>query len=152
MREGIVIGGVRSIGGEIVIYNRIQFKAVPFTYNLEMLHRITLVKGDSGTGKTYLFGLLWDLKDSGLYDRLELFNRRTKDFHRLLYECKDRCIVIDNADILLDWQDKQFINFEKSNQYLIFGRSCSGLALSSKSFMLLSEDNFSVTLVRENSV
>lgn len=36
-----------------MIYKGIIFKADPFSYNLEFDDRITLVGGDSGTGKTY---------------------------------------------------------------------------------------------------
>lgn len=35
-------------------------------------------------------------------------------------------IVIDNADTILNEEDKKFINFEKSNQYLLFLRNCRG--------------------------
>ena len=46
-------GGVRSMKGEKqMIYKKITFKADPFSYDLEFEDRITLVGGDSGTGKT----------------------------------------------------------------------------------------------------
>ena len=46
-----------------MIYKGIIFKADPFSYNLEFDDRITLVGGDSGTGKTFLYGLLKDIID-----------------------------------------------------------------------------------------
>ena len=38
-----------------MIYNIIKFEADPFTYFLDFSDRITLVRGDSATGKTYLY-------------------------------------------------------------------------------------------------
>ena len=48
-----------------MIYKGIIFKADPFSYNLEFDDRITLVGGDSGTGKTFLYGLLKDIYNMG---------------------------------------------------------------------------------------
>ena len=49
-------GGVRSMKGEKhMIYKNIKFKADPFSYDLEFDDRITLVGGDSATGKTVLY-------------------------------------------------------------------------------------------------
>ena len=43
-----------------MIYKSVIFKAEPFSYNLEFDDRITLVGGDSGTGKTFRYGMLED--------------------------------------------------------------------------------------------
>ena len=52
-------GGARSMKGEKqMIYKNITFKADPFLYNLEFDDRITLVGGNSGTGKTVVHGLI----------------------------------------------------------------------------------------------
>ena len=49
-------GGVRNMrGGKKMIYKNISFKAAPFSYELFFDDRITLVGGDSGTGKTVLY-------------------------------------------------------------------------------------------------
>ena len=49
-------GGVRNMKGERqMIYKNITFKAAPFSYDLTFDDRITLVGGDSGTGKTVLY-------------------------------------------------------------------------------------------------
>ena len=61
-------GGVRSMKGEKqMIYKNITFKADPFSYNLEFDDRITLVGGDSGTGKTVLYEMLEDLRLTNEY-------------------------------------------------------------------------------------
>ena len=63
-------GGARSMKGEKqMIYKNITFKADPFSYNLEFDDRITLVGGDSGTGKTVLYEMLEDLRLQILLER-----------------------------------------------------------------------------------
>ena len=49
-------------GEKQMIYKNIAFKADPFSYDLVFDDRITLVGGDSGTGKTVLYEMLEDLR------------------------------------------------------------------------------------------
>lgn len=132
-----------------MIYNVVRFQAVPFSYILEFVDRITLVRGDSATGKTCLYQMLEDLRLTEEYRAIKLFNYKTEDFHEELKKCSNRFIVIDNADLLLNDPDRRFINFETSNQYMLFGRNCDGLNLSAGSFMLLHEDYYNISLKGE---
>lgn len=143
-------GGLRSMRGEMkMIYDKIAFEANPFSYSLEFLSRITLVRGDSATGKTYLYQILEDVKLLDQYKDMKLFNYKTDGFHEELRQCKNKFIVIDNADILLDEEDRRFINFEKSNQYMLFLRNCDGLNLTADSFTVLDDEDYHITLRRE---
>lgn len=132
-----------------MIYDIIKFEADPFSYFLNFYDRITLVRGDSAVGKTYLYQMLEDLRMTKEYQAIKLFNYKTEDFHENLKKCRDRFVVIDNADLLLDDEDRRFINFDSSNQYMLFARNCDGLNLSSGSFMLLHETNYEVSLKGE---
>ena len=132
-----------------MISNIIKFEADPFTYFLDFSDRITLVRGDSATGKTYLYQMLEDLRMTKEYQAIKLFNYKTEDFHENLKKCKNRFIVIDNADLLLNDEDRKFINFASSNQYMLFARNCDGLNLSAGSFMLLYENDYKVSLKGE---
>lgn len=132
-----------------MIYSTIEFRAEPFSYSLSFVDRITLVRGDSATGKTYLYQMLEDLKMTKEYQRLKLFNYKSEEFHGNLKKCKDKFVVIDNADMLLDDADRNFINFDSSNQYMLFARNCDGLNLSAGSFMILDETDYNVSLRRE---
>lgn len=69
-----------------MIYKNITFQAVPFSYELSFNDRITLVGGDSGTGKTVLYGMLEDLKLTDKYHAIKLFNYRSEDFAERLEE------------------------------------------------------------------
>ena len=70
-------------------------------------------------------------------------------FLESIKQCKDSFIIIDNADILIDDDIRKFINFEFSNQYMLFLRNCDGLNVSDKSFKVLKLDNNRITLEEE---
>ena len=132
-----------------MIYNEINFEASPFQYHLKFSSRITIVRGDSASGKTYLFALLEDLKLTETYQKIKLFNYKSEKFHESLADCRGNFIVVDNADILLNEEDRRFINFEKSNQYMLFLRNCDGINLLRDSFAVLQEDEGKISLKRE---
>lgn len=132
-----------------MIYKNITFEADPFLYDLEFDDRITLVGGDSGTGKTVLYEMLEDLKLTDQYRAIKLFNYRTENVKERLVECKNSFIVVDNADILIDDDIRRFINFEFSNQYMLFLRNCDGLNVSDKSFKVLVSKGDKIMLEEE---
>ena len=132
-----------------MIYQTIEFQASPFCYHLCFSSRITLVRGDSASGKTYLYQLLEDVKQLEKYRDIRLFNYKSDDFHEVLQACRDKFIVIDNADTILEEGDRSFINFEKSNQYLLFLRNCDGLNVSADSFTILQEQCYLISLRKE---
>ena len=136
-------------GEKQMIYKNIAFKADPFSYNLEFDDRITLVGGDSGTGKTVLYEILEDIRLTDEYKAIKLFNYKSDNFMESIKKCRDSFIVIDNADFLINDEVRQFINFESSNQYMLFLRNCDGLNVSDKSFKVLKLDNNRIILKEE---
>lgn len=145
-----MLGGVRSMRGEkLMIYKDITFKADPFLYDLKFDDRITLVGGDSGTGKTILYEILEDLKLTDQYKEIKLFNYKSDNLLDAVKQCRNNFIVIDNADILINDEIRGFINFEFSNQYMLFLRNCDGLNVSDKSFKILKFEDNRITLEEE---
>ena len=132
-----------------MIYNRITFKADPFSYDLVFEDRITLVGGDSGTGKTVLYEMLEDLRQTEEFKAIKLFNYKSDNVAEKLKQCKNNFIVIDNADIMMDDEVRKFINFEFSNQYMLFLRNCDGLNVSDKSFKIMKFEDNKITLEEE---
>ena len=132
-----------------MIYHKIEFQAQPFEYSLEFTNRITLVRGDGATGKTYLYQMLEDVRQLKQYSAIKLFNYKSEEFHKSLEACRDKFIVIDNADTILTDEDRRFINFESSNQYLLFLRNCDGLNVSADSFTILKEEDYHISLQKE---
>lgn len=136
-------------GERQMIYNKIVFQADPFSYDLVFDDRITLVGGDSGTGKTVLYDMLEDLKQTEEYNAIKLFNYKSDDVLEKLKQCRNNFVVIDNADILMDDEVRRFINFEFSNQYMLFLRNCDGLNVSDKSFKVMKFESNMITLEEE---
>lgn len=132
-----------------MIYKKIIFQAAPFSYDLEFDDRITLVGGDSGTGKTVLYEMLEDVRLTNEYRTIKLFNYKSDNFPEAIQQCRNCFIVVDNADILVNDEIRRFINFEFSNQYLLFSRNCDGLNVSDQSFKVLKLDHYRVTLEEE---
>ncbi len=132
-----------------MIYKNITFKADPFSYDLVFDDRITLVGGDSGTGKTVLYEMLEDLRFIDEYKVIKLFNYKSDNFSESIKQCRDSFIVIDNAEILINDDIRRFINFEFSNQYMLFLRNCDGLNVSDKSFKVLKLEKNKITLEEE---
>ena len=93
--------------------------------------------------------MLEDLRLTEDYQAIRLFNYKTDDFSKSLMQCRNSFIVIDNADILIDDEERRFINFECSNQYMLFSRNCDGLNMSDKSFKVLKFDENQITLEDE---
>ena len=148
--QDIKIGGPESMKGETkMVYKNIAFQAAPFSYDLVFEDRITLVGGDSGTGKTVLYEMLEDLKLTDEYHSIKLFNYKSENILENLERCRNNFIVIDNADILIDDDIRRFINFEFSNQYMLFLRNCDGLNVSDKSFKVLKLEDNKITLEEE---
>ena len=136
-------------GEKQMIYKSITFKADPFSYDLTFDDRITLVGGDSGSGKTVIYEILEDLRLTDEYRAIKLFNYKSDHFFDSIIQCRDSFIIIDNADILMNDEIRSFINFEFSNQYLLFLRNCDGLNVSDKSFKVLKLDHNRITLEEE---
>lgn len=136
-------------GEKQMIYKNIIFEAAPFLYDLEFDDRITLVGGDSGTGKTVLYEMLEDIRLTDEYKSIKLFNYKSDNLIESIKQCRDSFIVVDNADILINDEVRRFINFEFSNQYMLFLRNCDGLNVSDKSFKVLKFDNNRITLEEE---
>ena len=132
-----------------MIYNNITFKADPFSYDLIFDERITLVGGDSGTGKTVLYEIFEDLRLTDQYKAIKLFNYKSDNLLDAVKQCRDNFIVLDNADILINDEIRRFINFEFSNQYMLFLRNCDGLNVSDKSFKVLKLEDNRITLEEE---
>ena len=80
------------------------------------------------------------------YKAIKLFNYKSDDFLEAIKQCRNSFIVIDNADCLINDDVRRFINFELSNQYMLFLRNCDGLNVSDKSFKVLKFDNNRITL------
>lgn len=93
--------------------------------------------------------MLEDVRLTEQYNAIKLFNYKSENMKESLMKCRDCFIVIDNADIQIDDDIRRFINFEFSNQYMLFLRNCDGLNVSDKSFKILKLKDDKITLEEE---
>ena len=109
-----------------------------FGLNIELYFdcNITMLYGDSGTGKTMLaqiFSTMTSKYRIKVFDYRDSFSTK-QDVTKFLKTSRGYFVVIDNADILLDKEDRQSICLNDSNQYLIIGRQPKGLLLNKNNF------------------
>ena len=82
-------------------------------------------------------------------EKEEILKSSQNNFLETIKKCRDSFIVVDNADNLMNDEVRKFVNFESSNQYMLFLRNCDGLNVSDKSFKVLKFDNNKITLEEE---
>ena len=114
-----------------------------FDYNL------TVLMGDSGTGKTASFSFIQECMavDSRVkcYNYLNIQSDILADIKALT----GKLIVIDNADILLDDETRKYIALDDKNQYLIIGRNPANLFTTKENlYELVSEKAGEKTILR----
>lgn len=86
-----------------------------------------IVTGKSGTGKTLMCVRLKELQADNVYVA-------GADNISKIAEVKDKLIVIDRADIILDKTTVKAINNDSSNRYLIFARKPLGIEVTPNHF------------------
>ena len=111
-----------------------------FIVDFTFVNNLTILMGDSGTGKTAAFSFIKECMAVNPkilcldnYDYL-------KNIKDIISTVNGKLIVIDNADILLDDDTRKYISLDDKNQYLIIGRNPKNLfATNENLFELVSE-------------
>ena len=111
-----------------------------FVLDFKFSNNITVLTGDSGTGKTASFSFIKECtatnQDILCFNYLDY----QKNIYAIIKKVKKKLIVIDNADILLDDKVRKYIAFDDKNQYLIIGRNPSNLFTTKENlFEIVSE-------------
>ena len=98
-----------------------------FIVDFSFTNNITILTGDSGTGKTASFSFIKEcaaVNSSILCLNYLDYQRNIKE---IISQAKGKLIVIDNADVLLDDDTRKYISLDDKNQYLIIGRNPKNL-------------------------
>lgn len=120
-----------------MIYESINLSGYGKKINLRFYSRVTLLGGDSGIGKTLLYQMLSTISTSDKFKYIFCINADTIERYginllKTLKSKKNTFIIIDNADLILDRKEREFILTNFVNQYLIIGRNRDGLSLGYK--------------------
>lgn len=98
-----------------------------FVVNFTFKNNITILMGDSGTGKTAVFSFIKECM--AMNPRilcLDYFDYQ-KNIKEILCKTNGKLIVVDNADILLDDDTRKYVSQDDENQYLLIGRNPKNL-------------------------
>lgn len=123
-----------------VVMERFTTTHTSFVVDFTFTNNITILMGDSGTGKTAAFSLIKEcmVMNPNIFC-LDYFDYQ-KNIKEILNQENWKLIVIDNADILLDDATRKYISQDDKNQYLLIGRNPKNLfATKENLFELVSE-------------
>ena len=106
-----------------------------FIVNFKFTNNITILMGDSGTGKTATFSFIRECM--AIDSRILCLNYLDyqKDIMTIISNTQGKLIVIDNADILLSDDIRKYISLDDKNQYLIIGRNPKNLFATKEKFI-----------------
>lgn len=123
-----------------VVMERFSTEHTSFVLDFEFTNNITILTGDSGTGKTASFSFIKECM--ALNPDIVCLNYLDyqKNIANIIRTTEKKLIVIDNADILLDDDTRKYIALDDKNQYLIIGRNPKNLFVTKENlFELVSE-------------
>lgn len=116
--------------------------AIDFTFT----NNITILTGLSAAGKTAAFSFIRECMAINPQIICLNYLDYQKNVKEILMQLKDKLIVIDNADILLDDETRKYISLDGVNQYLIIGRNPKNLFTTKDNlFELVSKKDGDVT-------
>lgn len=120
-----------------------------FVLDFEFTNNITILTGDSGTGKTASFSFIKECMALNPDIMCLNYLDYQKDIAGIIKSVSGKLIVIDNADVLLDDDVRKYIALDGKNQYLIIGRNPKNLfATKDNLFELVSETQGEQTVLK----
>ena len=101
-----------------------------FAINFVFSNNITILIGLSATGKTAAFSFIRECM--AINPQIVCLNYLDyqKDIKEMLTQMKNKMIVIDNADILLDDETRKFISLDENNRKQEIIRICQFMCIS----------------------
>lgn len=98
-----------------------------FIVDFTFTNNITILTGDSGTGKTVTFSFIKECTAVNPDILCLNYLDYQKNIKEIVSKAEGKLIVIDNADVLLDDDTRKYISLDDKNQYLIIGRNPKNL-------------------------
>ena len=123
-----------------IVMNHFFTVHTSFVVDFNFTNNITILTGDSGTGKTASFSFIKECMALNPDIMCLNYLDYQKDITAMIKSAERKLIVIDNADVLLDDDIRKYIAVDDKNQYLIIGRNPKNLfATKENLFELVSE-------------
>ena len=98
-----------------------HFSTVHSSFIVDFIFKnnITILMGDSGTGKTMIFSFISECMAVNPKILCLNYLDYQKNIKDIVSQAQGKLIVIDNADILLSDDVRKYISLDGRNQYLI---------------------------------
>jgi hypothetical protein len=138
------------------VTDKLECKLGNFEYDLQLKGPVTLIVGDSGTGKTYLFNMLRKMDVRNPFEKtlckhrenMRFFNQSDYSEKSLLdaFKRTGQIILIDNTDIILDSIPMVKAMWASQNQFILFGRNAVRLCIPSRYTAVMEQDDNKFTL------
>lgn len=90
--------------------------------DLTVHQNLTVIMGNSGSGKTYIFNILKKIETTKKTGTFIFIDASDKSRLKELGKTTGKIILIDNADVILKDNHRLKIRDDTDNYYLIFGR------------------------------
>lgn len=120
-----------------------ETKQAGIAFKLAIKDNLTLIGGQSGSGKTLLFEAFQS--DSVLSENSNItcinYTTAKEIMSETLKKSSGKLFVIDNADIILNRDQRFNISLDKKNQYIVFTHSLYGFKPSASSIAELIVEN-----------
>ena len=132
-----------------IVMNHFSTVHTSFIVDFEFTNNITILTGDSGTGKTASFSFIKECMALNTDILCLNYLDYQKDIASIIKSADRKLIVIDNADVLLNDEIRKYIAVDDKNQYLIIGRNPKNLfATKENLFELISEKQGEQTVLK----
>lgn len=120
-----------------IVMERFSTVHTSFIVDFAFTNNITILTGNSGTGKTASFSFIRESMAVNPDILCLNYLDYQKNIKEIVSQSKGKLIVIDNADILLDDDTRKYISLDDKNQYLIIGRNPRNLFATKENFFEL---------------
>jgi ABC-type phosphate/phosphonate transport system ATPase subunit len=108
-------------------------------FRLKFYNMLTIIQGDSGIGKSFLFKTF---QNESILGNINAICINCNDvgkinFEKIIDSATDKIIIIDNADILLNGYLRVKVSMDTTNQYIIFSHDTTGYKFADNGFARL---------------
>jgi len=123
-----------------IVMETLKARHTTFGVEFHFTNNITMLMGNSGMGKTLIFGILQELSVTD--ERIVCINYLdiNKQIKDEIEKISGKLIIIDNADTILDDDMRKTIAFDRENQYLIIGRNPKNLLITQDNLFELNQE------------
>ena len=107
-----------------IVSDKIKIHTLKYNFDLDIKNNLILIIGKSASGKSYMYDSIE--KTFGYKDDTYVCINHKTDRSKLASKYSGKIIVIDNADIVLNDEDRYNIAMDKENQYIILCHCIDG--------------------------